>query len=120
MTSGSSSDVTVVKPKLGLWALVMVIYFMTAGGAFGLEGLVGASGPGVALILILVTPFIWSLPTVLMVMELSTAIPVEGGYYAWVKRGLGSFWGFQEGWLSWLFSLVLTAAFPVLFASTPC
>jgi amino acid transporter len=116
MTSGSSSDVTVVKPKLGLWALVMVIYFMTAGGAFGLEGLVGASGPGVALILILVTPFIWSLPTVLMVMELSTAIPVEGGYYAWVKRGLGSFWGFQEGWLSWLFSLVITAAFPVLFA----
>ncbi len=111
-----TSDIKVVTPKLGLWQLVMVIYFMVAGGAFGLEGLIGASGPGVALILILLTPFIWSLPTVLMVMELATSIPVEGGYYAWVKRGLGGFWGFQEGWLSWLFSLVITAAFPVLFA----
>ena len=35
-----------------------------------------------------------------MIGELSSALPQEGGYYAWVRRGLGNFWGFQEAWLS--------------------
>ncbi|WP_425144746.1 APC family permease [Deinococcus sp.] len=103
--------------KLGLWGVVMVIYFAVAGGAFGIEGLISSSAPGMAIILILVTPFIWSIPTVLMVTELATAMPVEGGYYAWVKRGLGPFWGFMQAWTSWLYGLVIAASFAVLFAT---
>lgn len=99
---------------MGLWGVVMVIYFTVAGGAFGLEGLIGNSAPGMALILMLVTPFIWSLPTVLMVIELSTAMPVEGGFYVWVKRALGSFWGFCQGWIVWLYGLVIAASFAAL------
>lgn len=105
----------VVKPKLGLMAVVMLIYFTVAGGAYGLEGVVSSAGPGMALVLVLVTPFIWSIPTVLMVLELSTAMPVAGGYYAWVKRGLGPFWGFMEGWISWMYGIVITSSFAVLF-----
>src|SRR5439155_3260142 len=59
---------------------------------------------------------IWSVPAALMVAELSSAIPAEGGYYAWVKRGLGPFWGFLEAWWSWLSSFVDMAIYPVLFA----
>jgi len=105
----------VVKPKLGLWSVVMVIYFCVAGGAYGLEGVVSASAPGMAILLVIVTPFIWSIPTVLMVTELSTAMPVAGGYYAWVKRALGPFWGFVEAWTSWLYGIVITSSFAVLF-----
>lgn len=105
----------VIKPKLGLWAVVMVIYFTVAGGAYGLEGVVGSAGPGMAIVLVLVTPFIWSIPTVLMVLELSTAMPVAGGYYAWVKRAMGPFWGFMEGWISWMYGIVITSSFAVLF-----
>ncbi|WP_309570947.1 APC family permease [Deinococcus sp.] len=101
--------------KLGLWGVVMVIYFAVAGGAFGIEGLVGSSAPGMALILTLVTPLIWSIPTVLMVTELSTAMPVEGGYYVWVKRALGQFWGFCQGWTAWLYGVVIAASFAALF-----
>lgn len=103
------------RPKLGLWGVVMVIYFTVAGGAFGIEGLISGSAPGMALALILITPFIWSIPTVLMVTELSTAMPVEGGYYVWVKRALGRFWGFVQGWTSWLYGLVIAASFSALF-----
>ncbi|WP_424952460.1 APC family permease [Deinococcus sp.] len=103
--------------KLGLWGVVTVIYFAVAGGAFGIEGLIANSAPGMAILLILVTPFLWSLPTVLMVTELSTAMPVAGGYYAWVKRGLGPFWGFMQAWTSWLYGLVIAASFAVLFAT---
>lgn len=102
--------------KLGLGGVVMVIYFAVAGGAFGIEGLVGASAPGMALVLTLVTPLIWSIPTVLMVTELATAMPVEGGYYVWVKRALGRFWGFCQGWTAWLYGIVIAASFAALFA----
>src|SRR5436190_15092155 len=105
-----------LRRQLRLLPLVMVFFFTVAGGAYGLEPVVSASGPGMALLLIAVTPVIWSIPAALMVAELSSAIPAEGGYYAWVKRGLGPFWGFLEGWWSWLSSFVDMAIYPVLFA----
>lgn len=114
--SSANIPVKVVHRKLTLMPLVMVLFFTVSGGAYGLEDLIGASGPGMALLLIVVTPLIWSLPVALMVGELSTAMPVRGGYYAWVKRGLGPFWGFLSGWWSWLTSFVDMAIYPVLFA----
>ena len=115
--SPSSADSSPIRvKKLGLWGVVMVVYFAVAGGAFGIEPLIAASAPGMSIILILLTPFIYSIPTVLMVTELSTAMPVAGGYYAWVKRALGPFAGFMQGWSSWLYGVVIAASFGVLFA----
>jgi len=34
----------------------------------------------------------------LVAAELGSAIPQEGGYYKWVQRACGEFWGFQAGW----------------------
>jgi amino acid transporter len=102
--------------RLTLLPLVMVMFFSVSGGAYGLEDAIGDSG-GLGLVLLVVVPLIWTLPVALMVAELSAAMPVEGGYYAWVKKGLGSFWGFQEGWWSWVNSFVDMAIYPVLFAS---
>ena len=50
-----------------------------------------------------------------MIGELSSALPSEGGYYAWVRRGLGNFWGFQEAWLSLAASIFDMAIYPTLF-----
>jgi amino acid transporter len=33
----------------------------------------------------------------------------------WVERAFGRFWGFQEGWLSWLCSFADNALYPVMF-----
>ena len=115
-TNNGHIPVRVITRRLGLLPLVMIMFFTVSGGAYGLEDLIGWSGPGMGLLLILLTPLIWSLPTALMVAELSTAMPVEGGYYAWVKKALGPFWGFQEGWWSWVTSFVDMAIYPVLFA----
>jgi len=108
--------VRVIRRKITLIPLVFILFFTVSGGAYGLEDLIGSSGPGMGLLLIIITPLIWSLPTALMVAELSTAMPVQGGYYAWVKTALGPFWGFAEGWLSWMTSWVDMAIYPVLFA----
>jgi amino acid transporter len=42
-------------------------------------------------------------------------MPVTGGYYQWVKRGLGLRWAFYEGWWTWLYTFVDLAIYPVLF-----
>ena len=98
-----------------LLPLVGATYFMVAGGPYGLEDIIGKAGYGRALLLLLLIPIIWSLPTSLMVGELAAAIPAEGGYYTWVRRALGSFWGFQEAWLSLTASIFDMAIYPVTF-----
>lgn len=100
--------------NLGFWPLVASTYFMVSGGPYGIEDLV-AQGYGVALITLAVLPWMWSLPTALMVGELASAIPEEGGYYAWVRRGLGPFWAVQEAWLSLVASVFDMAIYPTLF-----
>jgi len=100
---------------LTLGPLVAVMYFTVSGGPFGLEGLVGSVGPGVALLLLLLTPVVFSVPETLLVGELASMLPAEGGYYVWVKRAFGRFWGFWNGWLSWVYSLIDMAIYPVLF-----
>lgn len=115
------SDITLFRmrasspAKLTLLPLVAATYFMVAGGPYGLEDVIGSSGYMGALLILLITPFLWSLPTALMVSELASAIPEEGGFYVWVNRGLGRFWGFQESWLSLVGSVFEMALYPTLF-----
>src|SRR5919202_174649 len=96
-------------------SLVFVLYFNTSGGAFTTEGLVAEVGPGLALAILLAVPLVWSLPETLIVAELASMLPEEGGYYRWVRRAFGEFWAFQNGWWTWLYSLVDMAIYPVLF-----
>jgi amino acid transporter len=91
------------------------MFFNVSGGAFSLEGLVGELGPGLALTTLAVVPLFWSLPEVLLIGELASMLPEEGGYYRWVERAFGSFWAFQCGWCTWMYSLVDMAIYPVLF-----
>ncbi|KDN88086.1 APC family permease [Kitasatospora cheerisanensis] len=102
---------------MSLVPLVALIFFSVSGGAYGIEPLFSTSGPGMGILLILITPLIYSVPHALVCAELGTAIPVEGGYYHWVKRGLGRFWAFQQGVLQWVCSFVDMALYPVMFTS---
>ena len=103
--------------RLTLVPLVAATFFMVSGGAYGTEDIVHGAGYGVAILILLLTPLIWSLPTAFMIGELASALPAEGGYYAWVRRGLGNFWGFQEAWLSLVASIFDMAIYPTLFVA---
>ena len=105
-----------LKRSLTLLPLFGLMYFTVCGGTFGIEPLVGYSGSGLALLLIVLTPFIFSLPNVLMVRELSTMMPAEGGYYHWVKQAFGPFAGFMAGWNNWVVSWLDVSIYPVLAA----
>ncbi len=103
--------------RLTLWPLVAATFFMVSGGTYGIEDIVHGAGYGRAIIFLLLTPILWSLPTAFMIGELSSALPFEGGYYAWVRRAMGNFWGFQEAWLSLVASIFDMAIYPTLFVA---
>jgi amino acid transporter len=101
--------------QLGLLSLTAVIFFNVSGGPYGIEDAVSSFGPGFALLLLVLTPLVWSLPVALVMSELASAIPDEGGYVVWVRRAFGPFWSFQVGWWSWVDSFVDVAVYPTLF-----
>jgi len=103
--------------RLTLWPLVAATFFMVSGGTYGTEDIVHGAGYGRAILILMLTPLLWSLPTAFMIGELSSALPHEGGYYAWVRRAMGNFWGFQEAWLSLVASIFDMAIYPTLFVA---
>src|SRR3954451_2450951 len=90
---------------------------MVSGGTYGTEQIISGAGYGHGILILLFLPVVWCLPTAFMIGELSSALPAEGGYYAWVRRGLGNFWGFQEAWLSLAASIFDMAIYPTLFVA---
>jgi amino acid transporter len=100
-----------------LLPLMAATYFMVAGGPYGLEDIIGKAGYWRALVMMAIIPLIWSLPTSLMVGELASSIPDEGGYYVWVRRAMGRFWGFQEAWMSLAASVFDMAIYPAIFVA---
>ena len=101
--------------KLGMLPLVAATYFMVSGGPYGLEDIIGDAGYLRAVLLLLLVPVFWSIPTSLMIGELAAAIPCDGGFYHWVRRAMGPFWGFQEAWLSLAASVFDMAIYPTAF-----
>ncbi len=101
--------------KLKTVQLAAVIFLTVSGGPYGLEPLLTYAGNEAAILLLVVTPILWDIPSILTVLELNSMMPVTGGYYQWVKRALGLKWAFFEGWWTWIYTFVDLAIYPVLF-----
>jgi len=68
-SSGLSS-----KRKLGFFSLVTITYFLTAGGPYGLENLVGACpNPFYVLLIFITFPIFYAIPLSLVCAELATS-----------------------------------------------
>jgi amino acid transporter len=108
--------------KVSLFPFIFVMYSYTTAGPFGLEEQVSTSGPGMSLLYQFFVPFFWCIPISLVAAELTTALPVEGGFYRWTRAAFGDFWGFLAGWWNWSASFLLGAAYAVLFTNyvAPC
>lgn len=101
--------------KLRPIQLVAIIFLTVSAGPYGLEPLLTYAGRNGALVLLILVPILWDIPAILTVLELNSMMPVNGGYYQWVKRALGKRFAFFEGWWTWLYTFVDLAIYPVLF-----
>lgn len=116
MSTATKNSTKSAVHKAGLFFFVWVMFSYCTGGPFGLEDMVTTSGPGMTLLYLLILPFFWSIPVSLVSAELTTAMPVEGGFYRWARAGFGDFWGFLAGWWNWCASFLLGAAYAVQVA----
>jgi amino acid transporter len=116
-TSASGGTGFAAVRKMTVVPMIAATYFMVAGGPYGLEDIVQKTGYQATLLILLLTPLLWSIPTAMMVSELATAIPEEGGFYIWVRRGMGRCMGYQETWLTMAGSVFEMALYPNLFVA---
>eukprot|EP01125_Pyxidicula_operculata_P019382 TRINITY_DN7030_c0_g1_i5.p1 TRINITY_DN7030_c0_g1~~TRINITY_DN7030_c0_g1_i5.p1 ORF type:complete len:451 (+),score=63.57 TRINITY_DN7030_c0_g1_i5:1226-2578(+) len=95
--------------------LIVMMYFWTSGGPFGIESAVGAGGALLTLVGIGCVCFFWALPQALMSAELSLMINVNGGNVIWVQRAFGDFIGFINAQCNMAQNLSSQALLVVLF-----
>ena len=113
-TSGGGAEGR-LRPKLKWYHLIGVTFFAVCGGDYGLEDSVGAAGPALTLLGLLLLPWLWSLPIALMTAELSSMIPEAGGYVVWVYRAFGPFWAHQNALWNLVSNAFDNALYPVMF-----
>jgi amino acid transporter len=102
--------------RIGLLPFVALLFAYCAGGPFSLESMVSSSGPGLGLTFLLVVPLLFAVPIALATAEMTTLMPVEGGFYRWSRVALGDFWGFQCGWWNWTGTFLMSASYGVAMA----
>ena len=100
--------------QTGFLPLLALSYGYTAGGPFGYEEIFRASGPGMSLLFLMFVPFVWSIPVCFAAAEMNSILPVQGGFYRWVRVAFGDFWGFQCGWWNWTGTFLLNSVYGVL------
>jgi amino acid transporter len=110
------SPAETVRARAGLLAFVGLLYASACGGPYGMENYVAQIGPGLFILMLFVTPWLWGVPMAFASAELSSRRPVVGGYYRWVHAYLGEFPGYLAGIWSLFSSLLDNALYPVLFA----
>lgn len=114
-SSPSALSSRVVLPQVGLLPLLFLTYAYTTGGPFGYERMFALSGPGMALMFLVLVPLVYSIPMSLASAEMNSILPVQGGFYRWVRAGFGDFWGFQAGWWNWTGTFLMNSAYGVQF-----
>lgn len=55
--------------------------------------------------LLVLTALLFFVPMALVINELSSRFPEEGGLYVWSKEAFGDFHGFVAGWTYWLYTI---------------
>lgn len=53
----------------------------------------------------IIAAVLFFVPTGLVITELSTRFPHEGGLYIWTKEAFGDFHGFVAGWTYWIYTV---------------
>src|SRR6202451_2750490 len=99
--------------RIGLAPFVALLFAYCAGGPFSLESMASTSEPGVGLTFVLIVLLFFSGPIALPTEEMTTLMPVEGGFYRWSRAALGDFWGFQCGWWNWTGTFLMSASYGV-------
>jgi amino acid transporter len=101
--SGGSSDAVQQLPKaMGFWDVLL----FNIATVLGPRWVAAAAHNGTSSIsLWVIAAVLFFVPTALVINELSSRFPHEGGLYVWSKEAFGDFHGFVAGWTYWIYTI---------------
>jgi glutamate:GABA antiporter len=99
----STNERSLLRKELGLWDVVL----FNIAAVLGPRWIARAAHAGESsLSLWLLAAFLFFIPTALVIVELATRYPHEGGLYIWTKEAFGDFHGFVAGWCYWVYTII--------------
>ena len=91
-----------LRREMGLWDVLL----FNIAAVLGPRWIAAAAHNGTSSIsLWVLAAVLFFLPTALIIVELSTRYPTEGGLYIWAKEAFGEFHGFVAGWAYWTYTM---------------
>ena len=111
--TGSSNPIKQLRKEMGFWDVLL----FNIATVLGPRWIAAAAHNGTSSIsLWVLAALFFFTPTALVINELSSRFPNEGGLYVWSKEAFGDFHGFVAGWTYWIYTVFY---FPgLLLAST--
>jgi glutamate:GABA antiporter len=102
VTNGTSDPIKQLRKEMGFWD-VLLFNIATVLGPRWIAA-AAHSGPSSISLWIIAAVFFF-IPSALVINELSSRFPNEGGLYVWAKEAFGDFHGFVAGWTYWIYTV---------------
>jgi amino acid transporter len=108
----SPESKTQLKRVMGFWDLLL----FNIAAVLGPRWIAAAAHNGTSSISLWVLAAVgFFVPTAMVIVELTSRFPEEGGLYAWSKDAFGDFHGFVAGWTYWIYTIFY---FPALLLAS--
>jgi amino acid transporter len=100
--ASSSSPINQLRKEMGFWDVLL----FNIATVLGPRWIAAAAHNGTSSIsLWVIAAVFFFVPTAMVINELSSRFPEEGGLYVWAKEAFGDFHGFVAGWNYWIYTV---------------
>jgi glutamate:GABA antiporter len=100
--SSTPDPIRQLRKEMGFWDVLL----FNIATVLGPRWIAAAAHNGTSSIsLWLIAAIFFFVPTALVINELSSRFPEEGGLYVWAKEAFGDFHGFVAGWNYWIYTV---------------
>ena len=99
---GASNPIGQLRKEMGFWDVLL----FNIATVLGPRWIAAAAHNGTSSIsLWVIAAVFFFVPSALIINELSSRFPHEGGLYVWSKEAFGDFHGFVAGWCYWIYTV---------------
>src|ERR1700732_1534499 len=100
--TSAANPIAQLRREMGFWDVLL----FNIATVLGPRWIAAAAHNGTSSIsLWLIAAIFFFVPTAMVVNELSSRFPEEGGLYVWAKEAFGDFHGFVAGWNYWIYTV---------------
>src|SRR5467141_3524065 len=100
--TGAANPIAQLRKEMGFWDVLL----FNIATVLGPRWIAAAAHNGTSSIsLWVIAAVFFFVPTAMVINELSSRFPEEGGLYVWAKEAFGDFHGFVAGWNYWIYTV---------------